>query len=121
MIRDVMDLGVYVESLHLLKDLYLFVRKIPKTEYDSVKQLKRAGKSVSALIAEGFAKRVSDAEFKRFLLMALGSSDEVVSHLRAIAIVEPNLLLEARTVAEKYKILSKRINKLHSVWKSGYF
>lgn len=116
-----MDLGVYVESLQLLKDLYVFVRKIPKSEYDSVKQLKRAGKSLSALIAEGFTKRVSDAEFKRFLLMALGSSDEVVSHLRAVAMVEPELLSEAKIVAEKYKILSKRINKLHGVWQSGYF
>lgn len=121
MIRDVMDLGVYVESLHLLKALYLFVRKIPKTEYDSVKQLKRAGKSVSALIAEGFAKRSSELEFKRFLKMAIGSSDEVISHLRAIAMIEPKLLTSAKEVAEKYKILSKRLNKLHSIWKSGNF
>ena len=121
MIRDVMDLEVYRESLNLLRELYDFLRKIPKSEFDSVKQLKRAGRSISAQIAEGFAKRASELEFKRFLMIAIGSSDEVVSHLRAVAITLPRLTEEARVIAEKYKIISKRLNKLHSVWRSGTF
>ena len=121
MIRDVMDLEVYKESLTLLRDLYGFLLKVPKTEYDSVKQLKRAGKSISAEIAEGFAKRVSELEFKRFLMIAIGSSDEVISHLRALAITVPRLTQDAKIIAEKYRILSKRLNKLHSIWKSGNF
>ncbi|MBI3558935.1 four helix bundle protein [Candidatus Gottesmanbacteria bacterium] len=51
-------------------------------------QMKRAGKSIPANIAEGFAKRKSEAEFKRFLKIAIGSSDEVISHLRALAMNE---------------------------------
>lgn len=86
-----------------------------------MKQLKRAGKSISAQIAEGFSKRASELEFKRYLAIALGSSDEVISHLRAIAIAVPRLLESAKVIAEKYKVLSKRINKLHSVWRSGLF
>ncbi len=118
MIRDVTDLEVYKESLRLLKALYGFLRKIPQSEYDTVRQCKRAAKSISANIAEGFAKRSSAAEFKRFLKIAIGSSDETISHLRSLAVVLPRHLEEAKEVANKYKVLSKRLNALHKIWKS---
>jgi four helix bundle protein len=121
MMRDVTDLEVYGESLRLLKLLYIFLKKVPKSEYDSVIQCKKCGKSIPANIAEGWAKRSSEKEFKRFLKISIGSSDELISHLRTIAIVVPVLFNDARTLAEDYKALSKRINKLHSVWRSGVF
>jgi four helix bundle protein len=41
-------------------------------------QVRRASKSICANLAEGFGKqRDSSAEFKRFLLMAIGSSEEM--------------------------------------------
>lgn len=119
MIKDVSDLEVYRESLRLFPEVYLLTRKLPKSEYDLALQIKRAAKSIASNISEGFAKRVFDKEFKRFLRISLGSSDETITHLRMIAIVQPYLLSESRELAEKYKILSKRINKLCSNWKSG--
>lgn len=116
MIRDVTDLEVYKESLILLEKLYLFLRKIPKSEYDSVIQCKRAGKSIPANISEGFAKRQSEVEFKRFLQIALGSSDEIVTHLRTLVIALPHLKSEAEELSREYIILSKRINSLHKNW-----
>lgn len=116
-----MDLEVYRDSLRLLTKLYEFLQKVPKSEYDSVKQLKRAGKSISAQVAEGFAKRSSELEFKRYLKIAIGSSDEVISHLRAVAITVPRLTEETKIIAGEYKVISKRLNKLHSVWRSGKF
>ena len=77
MIRDVTDLEVYKESLNLLEKLYQFLLKIPKTEYDTIVQCKKCGKSIPANIAEGFAKRSYEAEFKRFLKISIGSSDEI--------------------------------------------
>ncbi|MDP3955598.1 MAG: four helix bundle protein [bacterium] len=121
MIRDVTDLEVYKFSLILLEKLYPFLRKIPHCEYDTVIQLKKASKSVPANIAEGFAKRSSEAEFKRFLKIAIGSSDEVITHLRMIVIAVVNLTAEASALAEEYKILSKRLNSLHKIWRSGKF
>lgn len=121
MIRDVTDLEVYKESLRLLKKLYEFLEKLPKSEYDSVVQCKKCGKSIPANTAEGWAKRSSAAEFKRFLKIAIGSSDELISHLRTIVIAVPRLLQEARELAEDYKVLSKRLNSLHTNWKSGKF
>ena len=121
MIKDVTDLEVYRDSLRLLRKLYFLLRKLPKSEYDTVVQSKRCGKSIPANIAEGFAKRASELEFKRFLMIAIGSSDEIITHLRTIVIAIPGLLNETKELAQEYKILSKRLNKLHSVWKSGFF
>lgn len=115
-IVDVTDLEVYRLSLRLLEELYKFARKLPGSEKDSSSQIKRAAKSVSANISEGFAKRKSSKEFKRYLLISLGSSDEVVTHLRNIYVVFPNYRDEVRSLGEKYKVLSKRLNKLHSSW-----
>ena len=84
-------------------------------------QCKRCGKSIPANIAEGFAKRSSELEFKRFLKIAIGSSDELITHLRTITITVKRLFFEAKELGEAYKVLSKRINKLHSIWKSGSF
>jgi len=121
MIRDVTDLEVYRESLRLLKKLYEFLKKLPKSEYDTVIQCKKCGKSIPSNIAEGWAKRSSELEFKRFLKIAIGSSDELISHLRTIAIAVPRLHQEAKELAGEYKILSKRLNKLCTIWKSGKF
>ena len=121
MIRDVTDLEVYRESLKLLKKLYDFLKRIPRSEYDTVIQCKKCGKSIPANIAEGFAKRAYELEFKRFLKISIGSSDELISHLRAVAIILPNLENEAKELALEYKVLSKRMNSLHSGWRTGIF
>jgi len=97
MIKDVTDLEVYRLSLNLIPRVYDLVRKLPKSESDIRGQIKRCAKSVSPNIAEGFAKRSSDKEFKRFLKIAIASSDETISHLRTIAIVCPRLFDEAKT------------------------
>jgi len=121
MIRAVTDLEVYNFSLELLNDLYRFLEKVPASEYDSVKNIKRAGKSIPTNITEGFAKRSSEATFKNHLKICIGSSDEVVTHIATIIIAVPRLKSDGEKLAKKYVILSKRLNKLHSVWHSDKF
>lgn len=119
MIRDVTDLEVYVEALRLLEKLYVLLKKVPRSEYDTVRQSKRCGKSIPANVAEGFAKRVHIKEFRRFLKIAIGSSDELITHLRMLAITVPRLSREVNELAHEYKVLSKRLNTLHKNWRSG--
>lgn len=116
MLSDVTELKVYRESLELLPELYLVLKKLPRAEMDLEFQAKRSAKAVSANIAEGFAKRSSSKEFKRYLLIALGSNDETISHLRTISIVIPELSDPVSILLNKYKILSKQINALHKKW-----
>ncbi len=119
MVKDVTDLNVYQESLGLLPKLYKLLKKLPTTERDLENQIKRSAKSVPANIAEGFAKRYSEKEFKRYLIIALASNDEVVSHLRTMSIVVPKLSDQANLLLIEYKTLSKRLNTLHKKWRFG--
>jgi len=81
MIRDVTDLEVYTLSLELLTPLYRLTHLLP-SEHRKIKyQANEAAEKIPPQIAEGFAKKRSPKEFCRFLSMALGSSDEVITHI----------------------------------------
>jgi four helix bundle protein len=45
-------------------------------------QLRRSSKSICANLTEGFAKQSSAAEYRRYLMRAIGSSDETPLWLR---------------------------------------
>ncbi len=116
MIKDIRDLQIYEKSLSLLPDLYKFLEKLPKTEFFLINQAKRAAVSIPSNIAEGFSKRIFFKEFKRYLLIALASTDELQSHLRIIALIKPELAQESGILIDLYKQLAKQINKTHSMW-----
>ncbi len=115
-INNVSDLDVYVMSMDLLKKIYDFTNKLPRSELSTQDQIRRASKSIPANIAEGFAKKISSKEFKRFLTISLGSSDEVVTHLKMVEIIVPQMGIDATNLENEFIILSKRINKLRSCW-----
>jgi four helix bundle protein len=120
MIRDVEDLEVYRRSMALIKPIYRLAGLLPNSEFDLKNQLTRAAKGVSPPIAEGFAKRKWEKEFKRFLYIALGSSDEVITHMRQIQLIGfPKIKVETcKALIDHYKIVSKQINKLIKTWKN---
>ena len=72
------------KGLEVFKLSYQLALKTSKTtrafpaheQFELARQLRRAARSVSANIVEGWAKRSSDAEFKRYLQVAIGSCDE---------------------------------------------
>ncbi len=72
------DLGVYQKSYKAVLAVYKMSNGFPKEEiYTLTNQIRKAAASIPLNIAEGYAKRSSQQEFKRFLEMALGSSNEV--------------------------------------------
>ena len=111
---DVSDLTIYQRALKLLKPIYKLANLLPKTEFELRTQLCNSAKAISAQIAEGFAKKDSQIEFKRFLYMALGSSDETITHLRQIKLLcFPNIKNETcKALIDYYKVESKQINSL---------
>ena len=79
MAGDVRALKVYQRAYRLSLDLHRASLAWPKVEqYGGVAdQLRRASKSVCALLVEGAGRQPgSDAEFRRYLSMAMGSADE---------------------------------------------
>ena len=78
------DLEVFRRAYQVSLDLHRASLKFPKVEQHSLAdQIRRASKSICGNIAEGYGKRRrSSAEFKRYLLMAIGSADEMQVWLR---------------------------------------
>lgn len=99
------DLQVYQKSFEISLEIHRKSHDFPKTEqYGGLAdQMRRASKSICANIAEGYAKQQgSKAEFKRFLLIAIGSAHEMQ--------VWTDYCLELNYVNEK----------LAQSWRDGY-
>ena len=120
MIKDVTDLEVYTLGLELLEPLYKITNLIPPDHRKIRYQANEAGEKIPPQIAEGFAKKKSPREFCRFLSMALGSSDEVITHLREVEILAKSYsrirIEECNQLIERYKVLSRKLNRLLSSW-----
>jgi four helix bundle protein len=75
------DLKVWEKAHHLTLAVYAATRAFPCEElYGLTSQIRRAASSVPANIAEGKG-RFGNAEFSRFLQIALGSACELDYHL----------------------------------------
>jgi len=110
----VADLQVFQRAYAISLEVHRASLRLPRIEqFALADQLRRASKSICVNVAEGFAKRAySQAEFKRFLLMALGSSDEMQIWSRYVAdlgYIEPQLA--AKWQAE-YREISAMLNGL---------
>lgn len=77
MARQHERLRVWRAGMTLVKKTYELTRKMPSAElYGLTSQMRRAAVSIPANIAEGYG-RGSDAELRRFLLIARGSLFEL--------------------------------------------
>jgi len=119
-IYDVTDLKVYNRALLNLKLVYKLAHQIPENHYKLRSQIVSSAQSIPPLIAEGFAKRASANEFKRFLKMAMGSSDETITHAREVYLLSENIKRIDKSLCNKiideYKIISKQLNLLIKNW-----
>lgn len=79
--KDFRDLKVWEKAHQLTLAIYKVTTDFPKNEvYGLTSQIRRASGSVPANIAEE-CDRGSDAEFARFLQIAMGSASELEYHL----------------------------------------
>ena len=78
-VRRFEDLEVFKRAYRLSLEIHRATQDFPKQEqFELAAQMRRASKSICANLAEGYGKqRLSRAEFRRFILMALGSADEM--------------------------------------------
>lgn len=75
--KDFRTLKVWEKAHALTLEVYRLTETFPKQEqYALTNQIQRAGVSIPANIAEGCGKD-SEAELKRYLLVAMGSSSEL--------------------------------------------
>ncbi len=79
--QDFRQLQVWQKAHQINLKLYDATTSFPKSElFGLTSQIRRAGVSITANLAEGWG-RGSDADFARFVFMAMGSACELESHL----------------------------------------
>ena len=77
MIKSFKNMDIYKRSKEYIKLIYEKTSKYPDKEiYNVVSQLRRSVLSIPLNIAEGYGRQ-SKEDFKRFLKISLGSSNEV--------------------------------------------
>jgi len=120
MVKRFQDLEVYQRSYSLALSLHKSSLGFPKIEqYGMADQIRRASKSICANIAEGFAKHHSSvAEFRRFLSMALGSSDEMRVWLQFCRDLDYIDQERFDIWYQEYSEISKMLYVLSKNWKS---
>lgn len=79
--QDFRNLEVWQKAHELTLTIYQHTESFPTAEqYGLTSQLRRAGSSIPANLAEG-SGRGSDADFARFVQIAIGSASELDYHL----------------------------------------
>ena len=77
--RTFEDLEVFRRAYRLSLEVHRMSLEFPRIEqWALADQVRRASKSICANLAEGFGRQQqSKPEFRRFLMMAIGSADEM--------------------------------------------
>ena len=117
-IESYRDLRIYQLSYDAALEIHRLTLKFPAFEREELgAQLRRASKSIPINIAEGYGRKSSPNDFKRFLVIALGSCDEVsvqidFAHDLKYWDGETHARLKAR-----YDEIGRGINKTIQVWR----
>ena len=118
-VRSFEDLEAYQRAYRLALELHRASLQFPRIEqFALADQIRRASKSVCANIAEGFARqRSSSADFHRFVILAVGSSDEMKVWLSFC--VDLGYLSEDEVVRmrDEYSIVARMLHGLRDKWK----
>ena len=117
-VRSFRDLVVYRNAYRLSLEIHKTTLGFPRMEqYALADQMRRSSKSICANIAEGFAKqRASSAEFRRYVMIAIGSSDEMkvwLDYSRDLGYVEVAKVDEWQT---EYGRISRVLHRLMENW-----
>ena len=120
-VTSVEDLDVFKRAYAVSLDLHQASLKFPKIEQFGglADQIRRASKSICANLAEGFGKqRQSNLEFKRYLLMAIGSADEMQVWLKYCADLEYIDRKTCERWRDEYRQIARMLQSLATRWRA---
>ena len=112
------DLDVYRRAYAASLEIHRLTLAFPKIEQAVLAdQMRRASKSICANIAEGFGRqRQSRAEYKRFLVMAIGSADEMqvwTRYAHDLGYVDAGT---GTRWMDEYKSIARMLQGLYTAW-----
>jgi four helix bundle protein len=110
------DLDVYKKAYSASLEIHSKLNNFPTEEkYGLVSQLKRSSRSICANIAEGFVKqRSSKNEFKRFLMISIGSCAETLVWIDYCYDLKLIDISTYEVWAQDYETIAKMLNSFHS-------
>lgn len=118
-IRTYRDLDVYKESYDAAMLVSRLTRRFPPREQlELARQLRRAARSIPANIAEGWAKRNSAQEFRRYLQMAVGSCHETEVWLSMSRDEGYISSAEFNDLAKRYERIGVMLRSLWKQWRN---
>lgn len=86
--------------------------KLPRLElFETGSQLRRASKSCSANIVEGYGRRRYKAEYIRFLIFAHASLEESIEWLEYTRDLYPDLAENAQSAVEDANVVGRKLNR----------
>ena len=114
------DLEVFQRAYRVSLEIHKQSLQFPKIEqFAMADQIRRASKSICANIAEGFAKqRRSSAEYRRYLLMAIGSADEMRVWIRYCLDLDYIDDATSSRWREEYTVIAKMLQVIYTRWSS---
>ena len=113
------DLEVFKRAYRVSLDVHRISLTFPQVEqYVLADQMRRASKSICANLAEGFGKQsASQAEFKRFINIAIGSADEMrvwIRYCLDLGYIDQSCWQQWR---DEYQEIAKMLHGLAKSWK----
>ena len=117
MIQNFKDLQIYKRSKELVLKIYKITERYPNEEkYNVISQLRRSVLSIPLNIAEGYG-RMTREEFKRFLKISLGSSNEVEALLEISKELKYITREEYQEISKENDEIGKMIYSAIQKWK----
>lgn len=112
MYEEISKLEVFKKSHELTIQIYQTTKSFPREEvYSLTSQLRRATTSIPSNIAEGRA-RGSNADYKRFLIIARGSLEETRYQLLLSKDLQYITINQYQELENKVEEISKMLNSL---------
>jgi four helix bundle protein len=113
------DLEMFKRAYRVSLEVHRRSLEFPVVEQRALAdQVRRASKSICANLAEGFGRQgVSTAEFKRFVMMSMGSADEMRLWCRYC--LDLGYIDEAtwQTWRQEYREIARMLRGLHRSWR----
>lgn len=105
--------------MELLVRVHEVCKRLPREEkYELASQMRRASKSIPANIAEGFSRRASEKEFKQYMRMAMGSANEMETHLGIAGQLNYLEKQELDELTDGYNHIGRQLNRLITNWRT---
>ena len=117
--RSYKDFEVYKRSYDLALRIHKLTLNFPDIEkHELSSQMRRASKSIPLNIGEGYGRRKSSDDFKRFLTMSIGSCDEMkilIEFSSDLGYISKEIYSE---LIGEYEQIGKMLYGLHQNWQT---